>query len=1028
MSVRIHLHTLGDARITIGAKDVRPTSPMVFAALLYLCLERGRRVPRTALQGLLFPETGERSGAHSVRQLLYKLRQLGVPLISDQSALELPAEHVSDDLPVLDTITADPALLARCAAGLLPGYHPGISEEHDAWLESQRTRVASRTRAAMLEAMAGRRAVGDHLAMDAIAAAILALDPLNEEATLVRAEVLALSGQKHDAVRVLERYSAEVGATSPDLRIPAEVLRRRIAERFHVSERAAVPMLGRQEELAFLLAQFGRAQTGQGTVSVVWGDAGIGKTRLLQEFSAQLVLKNARVESAHCQPFDRERPLGALVDLVPKLLQARGALGVSPDSMQQLRRLSGDLPADQPREVNPELTAARIREAIADLLSCVSSERPLVLLVEDAHWLDNASLLLLLGLIPGQSSRLHLVITMRDRPRFPAGARLSESVVVRQLTPLSEPVAGDLLTRSLGADYPLDAGVRAQCLSLAAGNPLFICTVAEHLRLRGAAPSAQAGITDLLKQRIRILDAPTLLLLRTIAALGNHATPERLRACTGMSLEVELLSLQELADRGLIARPNGTIKCTHDLLTEVVLGDAPEALRVPLYERVATVLEEDGTAGKQVQLLWSCAESWRLADQNARAAQVLSLCADLAMDLGQPRAAAEALTRAREIGTDSELVELFEKSLRIGDDALDAAWVLSTAEEYRHFRARVGLHPPSTPGTLIAETNARRRQGDWGWSQALTLAALARDSAVPFTSRMKAATTFLTLAEQHFAVDEAKALYDTIRTDQLRRDDSFEWLYLSMTFETMFGDVGQGERIARCLLAILNRSSEVARNNIGANIAAVLYRAGLVDEALLTLHRAIQAGERHDLTAPLINDVNRLAVMYFNIGAIDEASKWNDYAGRLLRRHGAQHNPAFLAMTIDLALDKADVQSAKAHLSLLRTEYPQAQTPYNVRFVIAYDLLISNAENKLCDRQPDLVALYELHERGRLVCDHDFFCTAYAVALWISGRRDESVECLRDYFTSRREKHDLCPLLRRELSRVGVEDRMLATS
>ena len=92
----IELHTLGDAVIRIGKREIRPTSPAVFAALLYLGVERGRRVPRTALQELLFPETDERSGAHSLRQLLYKLRQLGVEVESTPTSLALKQE-VSDE-------------------------------------------------------------------------------------------------------------------------------------------------------------------------------------------------------------------------------------------------------------------------------------------------------------------------------------------------------------------------------------------------------------------------------------------------------------------------------------------------------------------------------------------------------------------------------------------------------------------------------------------------------------------------------------------------------------------------------------------------------------------------------------------------------------------------------------------------------------------------------------------------------------------------------------------------------------------
>src|SRR5881394_528165 len=93
----IHLHTLGDTRIRIGQREIRPTSPLMFAALLYLGVERGRRVPRAALQEMLFPKVDERSGAHSLRQLLYKLRRLGAAIDADDEGVSIRSDEVRDD-------------------------------------------------------------------------------------------------------------------------------------------------------------------------------------------------------------------------------------------------------------------------------------------------------------------------------------------------------------------------------------------------------------------------------------------------------------------------------------------------------------------------------------------------------------------------------------------------------------------------------------------------------------------------------------------------------------------------------------------------------------------------------------------------------------------------------------------------------------------------------------------------------------------------------------------------------------------
>src|SRR5687767_12258053 len=136
----MHLHTLGDSLIKVGEKEIRPTSPLVFAALLYLGMERGRRVPRAALQELLFPNADERSGAHSVRQLLYKLRQLGAPIQADGGSVAIQVEQVRDDsateLPVSNDQLSG---FQKLALGFLPDYEPRLSDRYSEWLENKRS-------------------------------------------------------------------------------------------------------------------------------------------------------------------------------------------------------------------------------------------------------------------------------------------------------------------------------------------------------------------------------------------------------------------------------------------------------------------------------------------------------------------------------------------------------------------------------------------------------------------------------------------------------------------------------------------------------------------------------------------------------------------------------------------------------------------------------------------------------------------------------------------------------------------------
>src|SRR5881409_2052194 len=136
----IYLHTIGDALIKVGEKEIRPTSPLVFAALLNLGTQRGRRVPRAALQELLFPNADERSGAHSLRQLLYKLRQLGTPIHVDSLSVEVSPEDVNErilELEVLGESNGSGTNLRE----VLPGYEGINSVPFREWLGVTRSAI-----------------------------------------------------------------------------------------------------------------------------------------------------------------------------------------------------------------------------------------------------------------------------------------------------------------------------------------------------------------------------------------------------------------------------------------------------------------------------------------------------------------------------------------------------------------------------------------------------------------------------------------------------------------------------------------------------------------------------------------------------------------------------------------------------------------------------------------------------------------------------------------------------------------------
>src|SRR5688572_28455210 len=103
----VKLRALGQCMFEVGETRIGPEAELLFGTLLYLVLERGKRVPRAALVELLWPSVDADRGRHSLRQVLYKLRHCGVTLRQDASFVELPTDLADADfLPFIDPHSA----------------------------------------------------------------------------------------------------------------------------------------------------------------------------------------------------------------------------------------------------------------------------------------------------------------------------------------------------------------------------------------------------------------------------------------------------------------------------------------------------------------------------------------------------------------------------------------------------------------------------------------------------------------------------------------------------------------------------------------------------------------------------------------------------------------------------------------------------------------------------------------------------------------------------------------------------------
>lgn len=995
----IHLHTLGDTLITVGEKEVRPSAPLVFAALLYLSVERGRRVPRAALRELFFPESDERSGSHSVRQLLYKLRQLGASVSTDDSSILLSdetADSMSDQ--GLETASND-----ALRSGFLPSYEPTISRPFSEWLYFQRDRQNPRIAAALLRRTNSALDAADHANAHDAAMALLAHDPLNEEATLVRAKCLALTGQKQRALDILEAYSAEVNA---ELRLPAESLRRRIVASSRFDKE--VSLVGRAYELQQLVANYRRSFTRTTTASLIWGEAGIGKTRLIQEVGALATLEGSIVVWAHCQEHTSEQPLGVLIEFVDELLRCRGALGVSPSSMRWLKRLEARTDIDGSSDgTSASERAHQVKTAIIDLIASIACESSLVLIVEDAQWIDDASRDLLLSQLPSDA-RIHLLMTSRNERLARFTLLTSDRGVTCKLAPLSRQDSARFFDAALPAASDLTASLIDMCITLAAGNALFLRTLALHVGAVGDMPKAQSSIPDLMRQRIHLLSPTSLLLLRLIAAFATSGTIERVRRSLEMS-EVELmLSLQDLADRGFVIAHDQILRGSHQILIDTVLDDTPVALRQSLYEKAAVQLEGEGNGSREASLMWTCAEFWSRSGNKQRAALALRRCATFAVEVGQPEYGIPALERAHELSNPSDTLDILELTITIADLATDDEAVVRNVAKYRR------AAPASGDGLLhsvdLAEIRARRRLGFDVWEDRERLIKCALSPQLPLANRRRAARTYLTSAEESFGAEDVWSRADALSHLWDAEDEALDALGLRMLFHLLMGDLSIARQAATRMRERIEEYPMLTRPLILNSIARTLSASGATAESLRVSEEDLSIATKISVGSDIAMACARLADTYLTIGDLDRSRHWADKTEQYASCNPYSH-AYHLTNKILLAIALDHLDDARQALDVLKS-FGEATKPHAVRSIIGFELLLHNAATGLSSIELDFDRLLAIDDLAGHHSEHLWFATGLFVALSSVGQAEYAAARFGSYLNRRRrERYDPWPTI-----------------
>lgn len=456
--------------------------------------------------------------------------------------------------------------------------------------------------------------------------------------------------------------------------------------------------VGRSAELARLQAVWERVLQGERRLVVIAGEPGIGKSELVRRFLDAAVAAQpdpVRVFTGGC--FERDDGAEAwqpVFDILDAWHQAEAGTPASdPASLAALLRTHApgwakQIPWADGSAVASALSAAearpgRMRREIASLIDAAATNRPLVLVFEDLHWADEATIDLIHHLA-ARSGPAPLLVVATYRP---AEARLSTHPVVRlrsapreRLTAFDlQPLSRDEVRRCLGRHFPgadqVVTGLLDETLRRSGGNPLFVHTLAQMVvdrsivtqsasgwRLDAArateAMGTPAAVETLLAQQFGMLSAAERRLVDAAAVAGEELDAAAVAGGLGEHVEAIDTELRGLAVRtallgevGVSTWPDGTtagrFRFRHGLYRDVLYRGIPAARRAKLHRRIGTAIER-GYAATTQGIGSVLAQHFEAGGDHVRAADYLEVAALQMIERSAIREAREFFRRAVE--------------------------------------------------------------------------------------------------------------------------------------------------------------------------------------------------------------------------------------------------------------------------------------------------------------------------------------------------------------------------------------------
>jgi DNA-binding CsgD family transcriptional regulator len=631
------------------------------------------------------------------------------------------------------------------------------------------------------------------------------------------------------------------------------------------------PVVGREAELTRLSEALHRAREGEARAVLLAGDAGVGKTRVLDEAGKRAAGAGTTVLVGHCVDLgDVGLPYLPFTEILGALAaDERFSAAVAGHPVAERLLGSG---TDAVRDVDGRL---RLFEGIAGLLAEVADVAPLLLVLEDLHWADQSSRDLLRFLLTRGVLRRRLAVFAsyraddlhRRHPLRPLLAELIRLPVVErlELRPLADPDVARLV-RSLER-RPLPEATVRRIVERAEGNAFY----AEELLAAtdSGAGGVPSGLADVLLIRFEQLSDTAQQVLRTAAVAGRRVEHDLLREAVGLPEEELESALREAVGRQLLVAGDGdTYSFRHALAREAVYADLLPGERARLHGAFARLLA------------------------------------------GRGHRAESAAERAHHYRESHDLAEALAASLEAADHAQRVG---APAEEHRHLEAALDLWSavaadarPAGAGAdrvtlTLRASAAAAHAGELHRAVSLTRSALTRlgqDADSELAARVR-----YTLAGNLLSVDSLTAAF-AYSTEALamipEEPPSRTWVWAAATHAMAARQVGENETALRVARRALTVAEELGVADAQADllISLAVFDAGgrRGPEGRERLRRARELARGSGNAAVELRALFNLAMGCYESGALAECVPWLTEGLDRARRAGLLSSPYPLEM------------------------------------------------------------------------------------------------------------------------------------